>query len=124
MAVWNAELSRITTTVTKFSAEFFEVIERPMPVFMSFTLQSPLKFRWNNSYDLQQDPITYDFQISTTTLCEAGDIVEEQLRLTDRTTTVPSLPAGTYYWRVFILDNVSATSYQLPYDPYEEIVIP
>ena len=124
IAVWNAELSRITTTVTKFSAEFFEVIERPMPVFMSFTLQSPLKFRWNNSYDLQQDPITYDFQISTTTLFEAGDIVEEQLGLTDRTTTVPSLPAGTYYWRVFILDNVSATSYQLPYDPYEEIVIP
>jgi hypothetical protein len=34
-----------------------------------------------------------------------------------------SLGAGTYYWRVIIRDG-HPDSWQLPIDPYKEIVIP
>ncbi len=121
--LWEGEVARITSTVSRFLGEYLDVIERPMPSFIDVNLSSsPLRFRWEQSFDLQGDPITYDVQISRTPWFEPADLVEEQLDIEEIQTTVPSLPSGTYWWRVIIRDRTN-DSWQLPFDPYGEITI-
>ena len=52
-----------------------------------------------------------------------ADLVAQQLGLSTTQTTLSSLPKGTYYWRIIIHGGTGPDSWQLPYDPYEEIVI-
>lgn len=122
--LWADEYARIASTVSRFHAEHLAVLERPMPVFTDVELSSPLEFHWGHSFDLQGDPLSYDFQISTSTTFEPATLVDEQLGLVANDTLAPVLAPGTYYWRVVIQDHKSADSWQLPMDPYEELVIP
>lgn len=125
IALWEAETARITPTVSRFRAEYLDTVERPMPSRIAAQLTTvPYLFRWDDSYDLQQDPITYDFQISTTPFFGPADLVVEQLDLAGDETTVSSLPPGVYFWRVIIEDHKTADSWQLPFDPFEMITIP
>jgi spore coat protein H len=122
--LWEGELTRITSTVSRFFAEYLDVVERPMPVRLAFNAGSPMTFRWEDSFDLQGDPISYDFQVSKTPGFEPANIVEQQLGLTDDQTTVASLPSRTYYWRVVVRDG-HPDSWQLPMiDPYKTLVVP
>ena len=107
--------------------EFLDTLERPMPVYMSATIDGAfVEFRWDSSYDLQGDGLTYDFQLSTTTAFEAGDIVAESLGLVDNVTfryALASLPAGTYYYRVIIRDDKApGTNWQISFDSYHDEV--
>jgi spore coat protein H len=120
--LWDAEQDRISTTPSRFLAEYLDVRERPMPIRIVFLGGSPAEFHWEDAFDLQHDPITYDFQVSWTSEFEPADIVAETLGMTGDDATA-SLDAGTYYWRVIIRDG-HADSWQLPIDPYKEIVIP
>jgi hypothetical protein len=121
---WEEEVDRIASTVSRFRAEYETVIERPMPAHMAAKAEvSPLRFRWDHSFDLQDDPITYDLQIATTPLFEPGEVLVDQRDLAHRETTVPSLPPGTYYWRVIIRDHKTADSWQLPYQPYKVLFV-
>lgn len=124
-AVWDREAERLHTTPSRFLAEYDEVRERPMPVFMA-TQQTAggTQFRWDLSLDPQGDPIVYDVQVSRTPAFAPGDLVTQQLGLTGHTVTIPGLASGTYYWRVIIRDTAHADAWQLPYDPYEMVTIP
>ncbi len=125
VTLWDGEASRITPTVSRFRAEYLAVIERPMPSFIAANLSTwPLVFRWEDSFDLQGHPITYDLQVSRTPRFEPADIVVEQLDIADDQATVSSLSSGTYYWRVIIRDHMTPDSWQLPFRPYKEIVVP
>jgi hypothetical protein len=97
-----------------------------MPMFINATITPtpPWVFRWNYSFDLQHDPLTYDMEISTTPEFAAGTIVHQQLGLTENDTLVPGLPPGTYYWRTLARDATAPDHWQEPYDPYDVIVVP
>ena len=122
--VRHAEIERISTTVSRFYAEYLYGIERPMPVHQSFRSEDPLRFRWDRSFDLQGDPLTYDLQVSTTPAFRREDLVVEQRGLTDRETTVDGLPGGEYFWRVVIRDHKGPDTWQLPFEELEDIAIP
>jgi spore coat protein H len=121
--VRHAEIDRISRTVSRFYAEYRAAIERPMPVHQSFRPGTPLRFRWSESFDLQGDPITYDLEVSKSPTFQPKDLVVEQRGLTVRETTVESLAAGRYHWRVIIRDDKGPDTWQLPFEEAEEIVI-
>lgn len=126
IATWEAERTRISSTVARFLAEYLETLGRPMPMFINATITPfpPWVFRWNLSFDLQHDPLTYDMEISTTPDFAPTSIVHQQLGLTDNDTLVPGLPPGTYYWRTLARDATAPDHWQEPYDPYDVIVVP
>jgi len=123
LAEYDTEVGRIPNRAEAKFQEFLDSLERPMPVYMSATIDdADMEFRWDSSYDLQGDALTYDFQLSTTTAFEAGDIVAESLGLVNTVTfryALASLPAGTYYYRVIIRDNKApGTNWQISFDSY------
>ena len=126
IATWEAERTRISSTVSRFRAEYLDTLGRPMPMFINATITPtpPWVFRWNFSFDLQHDPLTYDMHISTSPDFAAGTIVHQQLGLTENDTLVPALPPGTYYWRTLARDATAPDHWQEPYDPYDVIVVP
>lgn len=122
---WEAEVDRIGSTITRFLDELFAVHERPMPAFIgASTTEAPLVFRWDESFDLQGDAITYDLEIARDPGFGAAAIVLRQLDLVGDAAIVEALPPGAYFWRVIIRDHKTDDSWQLPYDAYQQIVVP
>jgi hypothetical protein len=114
------EIDRLATIPQASYDVFISAMERPMPIWMGYSEQvdGTLRFVWDESYDLQGDSITYDFQISTAPEFEEADIIYESLGLTKTTIDVPALDSGTYYYRVTIRD--SKGNWQLPFDSYDD----
>ena len=124
LAVWEGELTRISSTVTRFAAEYDAVLERPMPIYQSASLGPTVTLRWGASFDLQHDPLTYDVEVATSPRFAAGELIAAQRGLTGLSTTMPAPAAGTYHWRVIVRDGKTPDSYQLPFDPSAMLVVP
>jgi spore coat protein H len=124
IALWQGELTRITPTVSHYLGEYRDVVERPMPVFQSDEPEGGgIELRWDFSYDVQGDPITYELQISRTTSFAAANLLVDRT-LTDVETIVSGLPSGDYPWRVIIRDGNHADAWQVPFEPYEILHVP
>jgi spore coat protein H len=123
-AEWEDELERITAAPTRFHGEYVDSLERPMPVHLgSDPRATGVRFTWDWSFDLQHDGLTYDLQVSRTPSFGAADLIAVRNDLTDNEAEV-LLPPGRYYWRVVIEDHKGPDTWQAPYDPYEEVVVP
>lgn len=84
----------------------------PMPVFLHYEREGNEEvFKWDASYDLQNEQLTYRVQLSKTPdmtgLLHDGENNEFELRL-------PQLEEGRYYLRVFIEDE--SGHQQIPFD--------
>jgi len=99
------EFWRIVDEPTNNLAEFRQALENPMPVFLGVPSRDgeKLVFRWSESYDLQGDAISYDFEVSQTP--DFADIVVRQQGLVKNEVAIDPLPAGVYFWRVLIRDS-------------------
>ncbi|MBU0505320.1 MAG: CotH kinase family protein [bacterium] len=116
----NTEIDRLASIPQESYNMFISAMERPMPIWMGYTELSDgtLQFVWDESYDLQGNSITYNFQISTRPTFIDASIVYESLGLTETTIDVTGLASGTYYFRVIIRD--SEGNWQLPFDSYDD----
>ena len=119
IAEWNAEVDRVPSVPEQKYQEFMDTLGRPMPVWLGDPELEDgiLAFHWDESFDLQGDSITYDFQVSTTRNFDPGDIIYERLGRTSVSVGVDPTGlggAGTYYYRVTIRD--SEGNWQYPFD--------
>jgi spore coat protein H len=126
LEAWEQELRRITGLVSRYRAEYDQVIERPMPIALHrVELGNPFNFEWGASHDLQGDGLTYDFQVSTTAAFDVADIILERAGLAETSTSIDPLPSGTYHWRVIIRDTKDpALHWQLPFSEFETLQVP
>jgi spore coat protein H len=85
--------------------KYYANLEKPMPIFIGgpWMNDDKMTFTWWKSYDLQQDEIFYDLQISKTP--DFSTIVYEQISLQETELTLDLLPAGVYYLRITIRDS-------------------
>lgn len=121
LAAFDAEVARLPALIESRFQQFLDTLERPMPVFQWVeTGGGMVRFAWEESYDLQGDGLTYDFELSTSPRFEPQNLVAQSLGRPDATPyEVPraSLPAGTYYFRVIIRDDKSpSTNWQVAFD--------
>ena len=91
----------------------------PMPVFLWHELvPEGWWFTWDASYQYQGHSIIYNFELSKTTAFNSSDIIYRKA-VTNTDVTVPTLTAGTYFWRVVIQDATNPNvNWQLPFDTY------
>ncbi|MEE8104072.1 MAG: CotH kinase family protein [Planctomycetota bacterium] len=123
LAEFDAECARLAALVAAKHQQFLDTVERPMPVFMSDNVVgADVLFRWDESFDLQGDGLTYDFQLATSPEFDAPSIVTESLGLVDTVTysyPVASLAPGTYYYRVIVRDDKNPSeNWQIAFDSY------
>lgn len=111
------EFWRIADDPNRNFAEFMVKKENPMPIFLGvpFDREGKIVFRWDESFDLQNNDITYNFQISNSP--EFNNIVIEHTNLVDTEISIEPLPAGEYFWRVIIMD--SQGNKQVAFDEFE-----
>lgn len=95
---------------------FEESIKHPMPFFLGepTSFSGRLIFNWETSYDLKNQPISYDFKISSSP--DMQNIVYEKKNLFEPGLIVENLPSGNYYWTAV---SKNADGYiQNPFDYY------
>lgn len=104
---FDTEIDRLPGIPEESYQLFIDTLGRPMPVWLSdpATSGNTTSFAWDESYDLQGDEITYDFQISTDPAFADANIVDESLGRTRNSIDVDGITAGTYYYRVIIRDD-------------------
>ncbi len=114
------ELQSLYTFVEKYKRLYYENMERPMPIFLDDVKKEQdgsLVFTWEQSFDLQNDYVFYDFLISTDPYFD--NIIFEKKDLVLNEIKVPALEKGEYYYRVIIRDEHGNT--QLPFDYFYDI---
>ncbi|HVV87281.1 MAG TPA: CotH kinase family protein [Kofleriaceae bacterium] len=125
VTIWEGELARITSTTSRYLAEYDQVLERPMPVFLGdHTTNGVTTLSWDRSFDLQHDPIVYDFQLATAPDFSPASLVMQDLGTTEDDEHLSNLAPGTYDFRVVIRDTHHADAWQLPYDDYRTVTVP
>ncbi|WP_411348481.1 CotH kinase family protein [Paenibacillus sp. WLX2291] len=100
-------------------ARFEKMLQYPMPFFMGDVQQTgeQLTFRWDNSYDLQADDITYRFLISRSP--NLTNPLQRQAALKANEVNVSGLTPGRYYWSVTAVDS---QQHEMPaFDIYEDL---
>lgn len=120
LAQFDAEVSRLEGQLGRNLAEARAVVERPMPVWLGEPIAEGTAWRldWDPSYDLQGDPLRYEFRLGTTPdlsspLVQRRDLEAPHLLL-------PELGAGTYYWTVDVRDTKDPVNHwQQPFDRLE-----
>lgn len=112
----DGEWNRLLGIVERNKKKYYISIEKPMPVFMGEPINEGeyIVFMWDESYDLQDDGIQYSIDISDTYLFE--NIIYHEDGIKDTQHIVNKLPIGTYYWRLFIIDEKGNT--QISYNQY------
>lgn len=108
---------RIANETEENYQKYLASLENPMPFFLGTPKKEGTAwvFLWDTSYDLQNDDLTYDFQISKDP--QFVQVVFQQSNLMIPKSTVKSLPAGTYYWRAFAKDEKGNT--QVAFDNFD-----
>jgi spore coat protein H len=114
---FETEFWRIADDPNRNFTEFFESKENPMPIFLGvpYEREGKIVFRWDESFDLQNDDIMYNFQISNSP--EFKNIITEHTNLVETEIAIDPLPAGEYFWRVSIQD--SQGNKQVAFDKFE-----
>ena len=119
MLEWEGEWARLRSLMSYTRAQFERTVEWPMSVWLNTPSrddEGAVRFRWDESYDLQGDGVTYDFRLARTPRFEPGTIVAERLGLTTTSVELPRLSNGRYYYTVIIRDDADpAEHWQIPF---------
>jgi spore coat protein H len=122
---FDAEYARIRDGVVRNHTSYLATLGRPMPFFLGEPEKGPegWAFVWDESIDLQEDAITYDFQVSRTKDFSSADIAFAKVGLTGNSLTVTEpLPAGTYFWRVTARETaLPDVNWQWPFDSHYDV---
>ena len=106
---WALEYARLVTAVKTNYYLFLASIEQPLPFWQSASVDGNLLvLAWDESVDLQNDPVSYDIQVATDPLLV--NPVFSKSGFTGLNTTIPLPQAGTYYMRVTATDSAGNTS--------------
>ncbi len=99
------EFDVLKDSIDKNLQEYYKSIERPMPVFLypPHLNGNFIEFDWSESYDFQDDPLFYHFQLSKSP--DFNSILFEEDNLLDNELIIKKLPPGRYYYRVLITDS-------------------
>lgn len=107
---------KLTDTTTTYHQSFLDSLERPMPIFLNYERnQGKDIFKWDPSYDLQNDDLTYHFELSKSPDFNTHIINSDKMTTFSYSTSL--LEAGRYYWRVIVTDAKGNT--QIPFDVYK-----
>lgn len=113
---YNYMVEHIYSFVQDNYQSYLDTLEKPMPFFLGTPQPdgNEFIFRWDASYDLDQETITYSFELSknysfTEIIYSESDIVVPEIR-------TETLKAGKYFYRV-TATNTSGYS-RLPFDYY------
>lgn len=100
-----AEFIDVKNEINKNINQYYLSLERPMPVFLSspFINGNYIEFNWNKSYDFDNDPIYYVFEISDN--CEFTNIIYSSDKILDNQIIIDKLSPGYYFYRVSIYDS-------------------
>jgi spore coat protein H len=115
----NREIDRLADIPEQSCQKFLATLERPMPVFLDDpeVKGGRIYLRWDESYDLQGDGLTYDVLVADDYHFEPEDVVYERPGLTTTSHDFPVLPAGTYYFRLVIRDTKDpVNNWMYPYN--------
>jgi spore coat protein H len=100
---WEAEYTRVAANAGRAVAEYRSTMNRPMP----HTLDAPVfrsprrvAFSWTPSFHLHGQPITYDFEVSTSPIFDPAQAVMTAAGLHEPHFTTTALPSGRFFWRV------------------------
>ena len=98
----------------KAKKRYYETLDNPMPFFLHEAIKRNNKynFKWDYSYDLQGDNVTYKFYLSSDE--NFSNIIFEYDNLINTQCMVDDLPPGEYYWNVISVDENGNT--QIPFD--------
>ncbi len=101
----NLEFNELTETLEHNKENYYKSLEKPMPVFMGdpIIIGNYLQLQWTDSYDFQGDTFTYSLDISNTPTFDT--ILYSETGINENEIIIDMLPAGTYYWRLFIIDS-------------------
>lgn len=99
------EFAKLPDEVDENYREYYESIEKPMPVFIGdpFVYGNYIQFSWSDSYDFQGDEISYTLEVSDSV--EFDNIIFSKSNIKDTELIIDKLPPGHYYCRVFIDDS-------------------
>ncbi len=99
------EFAKLPDEVDENYREYYESIEKPMPVFIGdpFVYGNYIQFTWSDSYDFQGDEISYTLEVSDSV--EFDNIIFSKSNIKDTELIIDKLPPGHYYCRVFIDDS-------------------
>jgi len=99
------EFAKLPDEVDENYREYYESIQKPMPVFIGdpFVYGNYIQFTWSDSYDFQGDEISYTLEVSDSV--EFDNIIFRQSDIKDTELIIDKLPPGHYYCRVFIDDS-------------------
>lgn len=99
------EFAKLPDEVDENYREYYESLEKPMPVFIGdpFVYGNYIQFTWSDSYDFQGDEISYTLEVSDSV--EFDNIIFRQSDIKDTELIIDKLPPGHYYCRVFIDDS-------------------
>lgn len=116
-SAYESSFRSLETITEAYRADFIRSLETPMPIFLHHTREGDKDvFRWDASYDLQNDALTYRFELSRSPKFET--LLEEQTDMTTFSHALPALDPGRYYWRVIVTDTDGNT--QMPFDYYKD----
>lgn len=102
---------------SKYHKDFIRSLENPMPIFLNHAREGKQDvFRWDASYDIQNDELRYHFELSKSP--DFSTLVTEKQNMTTFSQSIPSLDPGRYYWRVTVTDAEGNT--QIPFDYYRD----
>lgn len=117
VSAYESSFRSLETITEAYRADFIRSLETPMPIFLHHTREGDKDvFRWDASYDLQNDALTYRFELSRSPKFET--LLEEQTDMTTFSHALPALDPGRYYWRVIVTDTDGNT--QMPFDYYKD----
>lgn len=110
------ELDLIPDVIEDSKERYYESLEKPQPAFMGIPQKvgNYYIFTWTDSYDFQDDLITYDVEISNSPTFE--EVIYHEENITDNQYVIADIPSGTYYWRLTI--NDSSGNKQTAFDYY------
>jgi hypothetical protein len=118
------ELQNIPKLIKAKKQKHYEILERPMPVFMGQPVDfgDYCIFTWGKSHDFQDDYIKYSITISKTPdfkekMYQKNDILDAQCPV-KKSEIIKRFGKGTYYWKLGIHD--SKGNYQESFDLYHD----
>ncbi|KQX66375.1 MULTISPECIES: CotH kinase family protein [unclassified Paenibacillus] len=116
---FESEYNRLTNLPDLKKNNYYKTLENPMPIFLGNpeVKDNTTTFYWDQSFDLQSDELTYDFQISKDP--QFTKLVADQPGLKGSHYDVNGLTKGTYFWRVIVKD--SKGNKQIPFDDYTDV---
>ena len=110
------ELSKLPEIITNNKSLYYTNLERPMPFFIGEPKlnNNSITILWDESFDLQNDQVFYDFIISKDP--NFTQIVYKQTDIIDTSIQFDILPSGYYYVKVLARDDKGND--QIAFDTY------